>query len=155
MTTIEHGLSTPAEVEALADQISACADQLHARLEAAAAAAAAGASLPAAAAARQRVTLETLLAAEQDLRQRANGLYADAAAAIVAGLDEPQREVIRLTAAAAEKIRSIARLGDTLGLVAGLLALAGGVASAQPGPVLAALETIRLQLAAVKAGAAP
>ena len=138
MTTIEHGLSTPAEVEALADQISACADQLHARLEAAAAAAA-GASLPAAAAARQR----------------ANGLYADAAAAIVAGLDEPQREVIRLTAAAAEKIRSIARLGDTLGLVAGLLALAGGVASAQPGPVLAALETIRLQLAAVKAGAAP
>lgn len=154
MTTIEHGLSTPAEVEALADQISACADQLHARLEAAAAAAA-GASLPAAAAARQRVMLETLLAAEQDLRQRANGLYADAAAAIVAGLDEPQREVIRLTAAAAEKIRSIARLGDTLGLVAGLLALAGGVASAQPGPVLAALETIRLQLAAVKAGAAP
>ena len=149
----EHGLSTPAHVEALADQFSACADQLHIRVKAEAAAA--GAMPDGTARMRRRATVDRLLDAEQELRQRANSLYADAAAAIVPRLGAPQQQLIALTQAASEQIRKIALVGDATGLVAGLLVLAGGVASAQPGAVLTALETIRAQLKAVKAGLPP
>ncbi|WP_332877571.1 hypothetical protein [Massilia sp. S19_KUP03_FR1] len=141
MRTDQHGLSTPTQVEALADQLSACADQLHARLQDDAAAIAA---MPDdnPARAQRRAAAKVMLDAEQTLRQRADGLYADAAGALVAGLGAPQRHVIALTAAAAEKIRKIALIGDAAGLVAGLLALV-------------ALDTIRVQLAAVKANLPP
>jgi len=150
MRTDDQGLSTPAQVEALADQLSACADQLHARLQDDAAAIAA---MPDdnPARAQRRAAASVMLAAEQALRQRADGLYLDAAAAVVAGLGAPQRHVIALTAAAAEKIRTIALVGDAAGLVAGVLALAGAVIARRPAPALAALETIRVQLKAVRA----
>ena len=149
-----NGLSTPAEVEALADQLSACADQLHARLTDEAAAVGA---MPAASAARarRREQLAAMEDAEQLLRQRADSLYQDAAGAIVATLGQPQQEVLRLTAAAAEKIRKITLLGDAIGLVAGLVALAGGALLKQPTAVVAALEVIRVQMAAVKGGLPP
>jgi hypothetical protein len=150
MRTDEHGLSTTAQVEALADQLAACADQLHARLQADAAAIAAMLD-DNPARAQRRAAAKVMLEAEQNLRQRANSLYADAATALVAGLGAPQRHVIALTAAAAEKIRTIALVGDAAGLVAGLLALGGAVATHRPGPALAALDTIRVQLEAVKA----
>lgn len=153
MDNIDDGLATPKQVEALADQLSACADQLHLRLEHEAAAIAAMPDGPARS--RRRTQLEAMLGDEQQLRQRANHLYHDAATAVVAKLGTPQRDVIALTDAAAEKIRKITLLGDAAGLVAGLLALAGGVAGGQPGPVLAALHTIRVQVAAVKAGLPP
>ena len=149
----EPGLSTPAHVEALADQLSACADELHIRLKAEAVAV--GAMPDGPARTRRRATVDRLLDAEQELRQRANSLYADAAAAIVTRLGEPQQQLIALTHSAAERIRKIALVGDATGLVAGLLVLAGGVASAQPGTVLTALETIRVQLKAVQAGLPP
>lgn len=150
MSNDEHGLSTPAQVEALADQLSACADQLHARLKTDAIAIGA---MPdeSPVRARRRVAADQLRDAEQALRQHANSLYADAATAIVATLGAPQEQVMALTQAAARQIRKIALVSDATGLVAGLLALAGGVASAHPGAVLAALETIRTQLKAVKA----
>lgn len=150
MSTDEHGLSTPAQVEALADQLAASADQLHARLKDDAAAIAAMADDDPARAQR-RAAAKVMLEAEQELRQRANGLYADAATTIVGTLGMSQQHVIALTTAAAEKIRKITLIGDAAGLVAGLLALAGAVASRRPAPALAALETIRVQLAAVKA----
>ena len=150
MSDDENGLATAAQVEALADQLAACADQLHARLKHEAAAIAAMADDNPARASR-RVAAKALADAEQELRQRANGLYADAATAIVGKLGKPQQQVIALTRAAAEKIRKITLVSDVAGLVAGLLALAGAVASARPAPVLAALETIRVQVKAVKA----
>lgn len=150
MSIDENGLSTPAEVEALADQLSACADQLHLRIKNEAAAIAA---MPDGSTARARrlEAAESLFEAEQVLRQRANGLYADGAAAIVAKLGKPQQQIITLTRAAAEQIRKIALVGDAAGLVAGLLALAGGVASGHPAGIIAALDIIRVQLKAVKA----
>lgn len=151
MSTNQHGLSSTAQVEALADQLAACADQLHARLKSDAAAIAAMADDDPARPQR-RAAAQAMLEAEQMLRQRANSLYADAAAAVIEGLGAPQRHVIALTIAAADKIRKIALVGDAASLVAGLLALAGAVAMRRPGPALAALETIRLQLQAVKAG---
>jgi hypothetical protein len=148
MTNPDHALSTAAQVEALADQLSACADQLHARLEVEAAAIA---GLPDSAARTGRhAALASLSEAEQQLRQRANSLYLDAATAIVAGLGQSQRDVIALTGEAAEKIHRITLLGDAAGLVAGLLALAGGVASGHPAAVVAALKTVRGQIAAVR-----
>jgi hypothetical protein len=150
MSSDENGLSTPAQVEALADQLAASADQLHARLKDDAAAIA---TMPEddPARAQRRAAAKVMLEAEQELRQRANGLYADAATTIVGKLGMSQQHVIALTAAAAEKIRKITLVGDAVGLVAGLLALAGAVATRRPGPALAALETIRVQVAAVKA----
>lgn len=153
----DHGLSTITQVEALADQLSSCADALHARLKREAASLAnapSDGSDDGAAWARRHAALEALFDDEQLLRQRANGLYADAATAIVRALGQPQQQLIALTNAAAEQIRKIGLIGDAVGLVAGLLALAGAVATAQPKPVLAALETIRVQLKAVKAGLA-
>jgi hypothetical protein len=154
MRTGADGLSTPAEVEALADQLSACADQLHARLadEAAAIGALPGDSP---ARARRRAELEALLDQEQVLRQRADRLYQDAAGAIVPRLGQPQQEILRLTAAAAEKIRKINLLADATGLVAGLVALAGGALLGQSAAIIAALEVVRVQSAAVKAGLPP
>jgi hypothetical protein len=76
------------------------------------------------------------------LRQRANGLYADAATFIVKGLGKPQAKLVKLTADAAEKIRKIARIGEINGLVGGLLSLAGAAATGQPLPILAAIEKI-------------
>jgi hypothetical protein len=149
MSNDDNGLSTPAHVEALADQLSASADALHVRLKTEALLIGA---LPddSTARARRQAAADRLQDAEQQLRQRANSLYADAAAAIVPGLGQPQRHIIALTHAAAEQIRKIALLTDATGLVAGLLVLAGGVASAHPAAVLTALETVRTQLKAVK-----
>lgn len=153
----DNGLSTPAEVEALADQLSAFADTLHARLEIEAATIGAmpATGAKSAARARRREQLAAMLDAEQVLRQRANSLYQDAAGAVVATLGQSQQEVLRLTAAAEEKIRKITLLGDATGLVAGLVALAGGVLLRQPTAVVAALEVIRTQVGAVKAGLPP
>src|SRR4051812_33347961 len=111
MSDDENGLSTPAQVEALADGLSACADQLHAGIKEEAAAIAAMLD-GSAARAQRRAAAERLLDAEQELRQRANGLYADAAAAVVVKLGKPQQAVIALTQAAAEQIRRITLLGD-------------------------------------------
>jgi hypothetical protein len=151
MSNDQHGLSTPAQVEALADQLSACADQLQARL---ATEALAIGALPDDSPDRapRRAAAGQLRDAEHLLRQRADSLYADAAGAIVGTLGPPQEQVMALTQAAARQLRKIALVSDAAGLVAGLLALAGGVASANPGAVVAALDTIRTQLKAVKAG---
>lgn len=157
MTKEDNGLSTATQVEALADQLSTCADELHTRLKREAANMA---GMPSdapgdnAAWARRHAALEALFDDEQVLRQRANGLYADAATAVVRNLGKPQQHLIALTHAAAGQIRNIGLIGDAVGLVAGLLALAGAVASTQPTPILKALETVRVQLKAVKAGLA-
>ncbi|MDQ2819687.1 MAG: hypothetical protein M3Y65_04710 [Pseudomonadota bacterium] len=104
--------------------------------------------------ASRHAALEALFDDEQLLRQRANGLYADAATAVVKGLGRPQQHVIALTSAATEQLRKIGLIGDAVDLVAGLLSLAGAVVLAQPKPILAALDTVRVELKAVKAGLA-
>ncbi len=143
--TGHNGLASVAQIEALADQLSACADQIHARVmkdikshrgpfsDA------------------EQATARALLDDEVLLRQRANSLYADAATYLVKTLGKPQAQVIELTAAAAEKIRKIAMIGDAVGLVGGLLSLAGAAATGQAAPILAALDKIRTQIKALRA----
>lgn len=149
MNESPDGLSNKSEVEALADQLTAFANALHARIKRDVKA---GAALPDGPARAQALAAaQALLDDEQLLRQRANSLYADAASTVVRGLGVSQQHLLALAADASEKIRKINLVGNVAGLVAGMLALAGGVASGQPTAILAALDTIRKQAGAVKA----
>lgn len=133
------GLSSMQQVVELADGLSIIADRLHERIlreirsyD--------GRGVPV----QVQDAMRRLLDDEMVLRQRANTLYADAAAFVIQGLDQPQGRLVALTAAAAEKIRRIGVIGEVTGLVGGLLSLAGAVASGQPTPIVLALEKIQL-----------
>jgi len=134
------GLSSMQQVVELADGLSMVADRLHERIL------------------REirsyddrgvpshvQDAMRRLLDDEMVLRQRANTLYADAAAFVIQGLGQPQSRVNALTAAAAEKIRRIGVIGEVTGLVGGLLSLAGAVAAGQPTPIVLAIEKIQLR----------
>lgn len=142
--TGQNGLASVAQIEALADQLSACADQVHARVMKDIK------SHQGPFSDAEQATARALLDHEVLLRQRANSLYADAATYVVKTLGKPQAHVLELTAAAAEKIRKIAVIGDVVGLVGGLLSLAGAAATGQAAPILAALDKIRTQVKAVQ-----
>jgi hypothetical protein len=145
MAAEQNGLSNIAQVEALADQLSACADEIHARVMKSIRAHKGGPiSEP------EQATARALLDDEVVLRQRANGLYADAATYVVKSLSQSQQHVVELTAAAAEKIRKIAMIGDVTGLVAGLLMLAGAAATGQAAGIVKALDTIGTQIKAIE-----
>lgn len=133
------GLSSMQQVVELADGLSTIADRLHERIlreirsyD--------DRSVPA----PVQDAMRRLLDDEMVLRQRANTLYADAAAFVIQGLDQPQSRLNALTAAAAEKIRRIGVIGEVTGLVGGLLSLAGAVTTGHPTPIVLALEKIQL-----------
>jgi hypothetical protein len=139
------GLASVAQIVELADQLSACADQLHERIMRDIRAYDGG-IVPA----HVQATARALLEDELVLRQRANGLYADAATYVVKSLGKSQQGVVALTTAAAEKIRKIALIGDITGLVAGLLHLAGAAATGQAASVIVALDKIHTQVKAIE-----
>ena len=139
------GMATIGEVEALADQLSANADALHKRLVEEIRAHQGGFSDA------EQALLRALNDDEQLLRQRANSLYADAAAAVLPALKAPQQHIMALTAAAAEKIRKIGKIGEVVGLVGALLALAGSAMSGNLGGVIDALEQVQTHTAGVAA----
>ena len=146
MNPTEQGLSNVAQIEELADQLSDCADEIHVRLMRDIKA---RQGTPASDA--EQALARSLLDDELMLRQRADGMYADAAALVVASLAASQQQVVALTAAAAEKIRKIATIGDALGLVAGLLMLAGAAGAGQPAAIVLALQKIAHQVKALDA----
>jgi class 3 adenylate cyclase len=135
------GLSTVAQVEELADQLSACADRIHERVMREIKAYKGG-PVPEAKQAAARALLDD----EVLLRQRANGLYADAATYLVRSLGKPQQHVMLLTKQAADKIVTITHIGDAVSVVARLLGVAAAVATGQPAPILLSLEYLHHQL---------
>jgi hypothetical protein len=135
------GLASVPQIVELADQLSACADQLHERIMRDIRAYDGG-IVPAHLQASARALLEDELL----LRQRANGLYADAASFVVKSLGKSQQGVVALTTAAAAHIRKIALIGDVTGLVAGLLSLAGAAATGQAGAIILALDKIHTHI---------
>ncbi len=142
--TPAEALASARQVEELADRLTACADDLHERVMRDIRRHG-GAGVPEA----EQAAARALLEAEIELRQRANRLYADAAACIVTALGRPQAQLVQLTADAAENIRRIARIGDGITLVAGLLGLAAAAATGQAGPILVALDRLKTQLDAI------
>jgi hypothetical protein len=139
--TPAEALASARQVEELADRLSACADSIHERIlrdirrhD--------GGPVPAS----QQAAARALLDAETELRQRADRLYADAAACIVAGLGRPQAQLVRLTIDAAARIARIVRIGDGITLVARLLGLAAAAATGQAGPIIVAIDALKTQL---------
>lgn len=139
------GLSTQADIEALADQIRTIADEIHARVVKSVDAHQ-GKPVPQA----EQAAARALIDHELELRQRASGLYAEAAGLVVKSLGKSQAHVLAQTAAAAEKIRKIGHLGHVIGVVAGVLTLAAAASSGQPVTILAALEKLRTSIKGVK-----
>lgn len=141
-------LSSAAQVEALADQLSVCADELHARLMKEI-----RGRKDAPATEAEQALARAMLEEEVALRQRANGLYADAATYVVASLSTSQAQLMKLTADAGEKIRKIGRIRDAAGLVGGLLMLAGAAATGQVGPIVVAVERLGKSVKKIQASA--
>jgi hypothetical protein len=136
-----RGLSNVRQVIELADQLSACADLIHERVMREIRGYM-GRPVPENAQNMARALLDD----EVVLRQRANGLCADAANFIVPSLGKPQQLLLALTADAAESIRTIDRIGDATSLVARLLGLAAAAATGQAAPILLSLEALKHQL---------
>lgn len=143
---------SPADIEALADSLSASANELHEtimraiRRNGTAPDGDADAGAPV-----THAEAQALLEQEVELRQRANSLYVDSARFAVAGLGVPAQEMLRLAAQARETIRRIDRAKDLAGIVASLLGLAGAIVGRQPKDAAAALDDLKDNLAAFKA----
>ncbi|TFW16018.1 hypothetical protein E4L96_17275 [Massilia arenosa] len=131
-------LATQADVEALADELTAAADAIHKRIVKELDHGK-GAAVPEPDQAAYRVMLDDELV----LRQRANALYAEAAAATVKTLAASQQQVIKLTQDAAEKIRTIGRISGALYVTAALGAVAGAAVTGNPVAIITALDKLR------------
>ena len=134
---------TQADIEALADNLSACADALHTRLMRAIRKQAPGGTEPHI----SQGVAQALFENEVTLRQRANSLYLDAARLAASGLGGAQQQMLDLTARAREQIGKIDRLKDLVDLAAELLTLGGAIAAGQPEHLAAPLEKIKQHLA--------
>lgn len=145
-TAQDDALSGMPQVIELADQLSTFADQLHERIMAEIRSHG-GRTVPD----HVQDAMRALLDDEMMLRQRANSLYADAAAFVIRDLGQPQSKLIGLTRDAARKIRRIGVIGEATGLVGGLLSLAGAAMAGQPAGVVLALDKIRMHNDALQA----
>jgi len=146
MSTEASGLSSVAQIEALADQLSLCADEIHKRVMKDIN----GHNGRPISDAEQTIA-RALLEDELLLRQRANSLYAEAAAYTVQSLGQSQQQIVKLTADAAEKIRKITKIANAASLVGGLLSLAGAVATGQAVAIVKAIEKVSKQVKLVRA----
>jgi oligoendopeptidase F len=128
------------QVEQLADQLTASADEVRARLMQAIK--------------KKEISPENARAtfqSETSLRQQANGLYIDAAVHIVKDLDISQQEFTGVIENANQRIAKVKEIAAFLDLVADLLALAAAVYAGKPKPILAAFEEVRGDLKALPA----
>ncbi|MBV1787516.1 hypothetical protein KQ940_05545 [Marinobacterium sp. D7] len=122
-------LANEMEVEALAQSLTECADAVHERIKAAIKHREI-----------ERDQAQAMFQEENLLRQRANGLYIDAAKSVVEGLTEPQEGLLAAVNKAREQIEEIARFID---LVTDLAVLAAAVSAGKPAPILAALKEVK------------
>jgi hypothetical protein len=151
--TPAEALSSAKQVEELADKLSACADSIHERVmrDIHRSQEQHHGEVPES----EQAVARALLDAEIELRQRANRLYAEAAACIVGSLGRSQQQLVKLTVDAAEKIRTITRIGDGITLVARLLGLAAAASTGQVMPILTAVDLLKTQLDLVAVHGAP
>lgn len=141
--------SLPADIEALADSLSASADELHRRIMRAI-----RRNPDTAGQAISQAEAQALFDQEVALRQSAHSLYADAAGFASAGLGVPSRELLDLTARARDRIRRIDRLKELAGIAATLLGAAAAIVAQRPESLVPALEKLKAHLAALDDGSA-
>jgi hypothetical protein len=125
-------LANKEQVEALADNITKCADSIHDRLMRAIE----NKEIDHSAA-------QSLFQDESTLRQQANSLYINAAKRVVEGLAEPQENIMALIDSAKETIKTIEDMARIIDLIANLLVLATAVYNAKPASILAALKEVK------------
>jgi hypothetical protein len=135
------GLATPEQIVQFADQLMACADALHARIMHDIQAYQGG-PVPL----KAQETARKLLDDEQVLRQRADGMIADAAALVVHALAKSQLNVLKITADAGEKLKKLTKLYDAMGIVGRLLEITGAVATGNPVFIMRSLEDMHHML---------
>lgn len=142
--------SLPHDLEALADSLSASADELHERImrgirqqQRLEGSNGLGGTTPLTHGAAQ-----ALFENEVALRQQANSLYVDAASHSLEGMGVTLEELLRLSAEARATIRRINRVKELAGLSADLLAVAAAIAAARPEHLVAPLKSLKQQLAA-------
>jgi len=154
------GLSTPEQIVQFADQLMACADALHERIMHDIQAYQGGPVPP-----KAQEAARKLLDDEQVLRQRADGMIADAATLVVHSLAKSQLHILKVTADAGEKLQKLTKLYDAMGIVGRLLEITGAIATGNPAIILRSLEDMHHMLdvvavhnpppAAAPQGAAP
>jgi hypothetical protein len=132
-------LANKEQVEALADNITECADSIRVRLKKAIK----NKEIDQSAA-------QSIFQDEAILRQRANSLYIDAANRVVVDLAESQKSVMALIDTAKNTIRTIEDLARFIDLIADLLVLAAAVYAAKPAPILAALKEVKADIDALQ-----
>jgi methyl-accepting chemotaxis protein len=130
-------LKTKKEVEELADSLTRSADTIHKQL-----------LKEIKKASVDQAQAQMIFQDEVVLRQKANGLYIDAANCVIKNLSEVQDDVVALIGAANEKLKKIEDIEKFIDLIADLLVLAAAAYAAKPGPMLAALKEVRKDLKA-------
>ena len=125
-------LANQEQVEALADNITKCADSIHDRLKKAIK----NKEI-------DQYTAQSIFQDEATMRQRAGSLYIDAAKCVVEDLAESQKSVMTLIDTAKETIKTIENIARFIDLIADLLVLAAAAYAAKPAPILAALKEVK------------
>jgi len=125
-------LANQEQVEALADNITKCADSIHDRLKKAIK----NKEI-------DQYTAQTIFQDEATMRQHADSLYIDAANCVVEDLAESQKSVMALIDTAKEIIKTIENIAHFIDLIADLLVLAAAAYAAKPAPILAALKEVK------------
>jgi hypothetical protein len=128
-------LKNKKEVEELADSLTLSADAIHKQL-----------MKDIKKGSVDQPQAQLIFQDEVILRQKANGLYIDAANCVIKNLSEPQAELVGVIAAANEKLKKMKDVERFINLVADLLVLASAAYAAKPGPLLTALEEVRKDL---------
>lgn len=131
-------LSNQKEIEELADKLSECSNSIHIRLMTAIKDKEV-----------DRYQAQSIFQEETILRQRANGLYIDAANCVVQELTESQTNLIKLIDTAKEKITAIKKIADFIDIIADLIVLASAVYAAKPGPIISAFKEVKEDVAAL------
>lgn len=129
----------PADFAALADNITACARELHARIMR---------DIRREALAHEEA--QALFDQEVALRLQANKLYVDAAVLAAGSLALPRQQLLELTEQAREAIRRIERTKLVVDIAGDLLRLAAAVAAARPEDLAPAAEDLKAKLSALK-----
>src|SRR5690554_596763 len=135
-------LATQAQIEAVAAELTQCADIVHERLMK-------GVK-------RKEIERHEAQLVFQDeiiLRQKANGLYIDAANCVVANLAETQKSLLTTIDTAEQKLKKIKDITAFIDLTADLIVLAAAINAAKPSAILAALKEVKKDVENMKEAA--
>lgn len=132
-------LETTEQIEALADELSRCADSIHSRL-----------MVAIKEGEIKKPKAQLIFQDESSLRQFASGLYIDAANCVVDDLEEPQQDILNLVDSAKNEIQKIKEIASFIDLIADLLVLAAAAYAGKPKPILSALKEIRKDVKELK-----